>query len=128
YFPRLNRPAEAFMSLDGVLWIAGASKDVRSYRVDPSNGLLEALRKPNDWHMSGTPDGTLARDGEWLYATGSYIWRRINLKTGVDEVLVPDPRSLPNYGSGSPWTIAMSPQFGLVAFSRGQLYRVTVQP
>ena len=69
--------------------------------------------------------GSLARVGDWLYYAGAY-WRRLNLRTGTEELLIDNPRQLPNYGSGNSWLIANSTQYGLVAFCGGTIYRVTL--
>ena len=34
HFPRLDPPGDAFLSIEGILWIAGADRDFRSYRFD----------------------------------------------------------------------------------------------
>lgn len=124
-FPRLEPPGDAFLSIDGVLWIAGAHRDFRSYRLDEGTGLLEVVRDRPDWHVGNAREGSLARDGDWLYYAGSK-WRRIHLRTGEEHLLVDDPRALPDYGSGRAWRIANSSHYGLVAFCGGTLYRVRI--
>ncbi|MDB5322850.1 MAG: hypothetical protein JWN40_4481, partial [Phycisphaerales bacterium] len=59
----------------------------------------------------------------WLYYAAAN-WRRVNLRTGAEELLIDNPRTLPNYGSGNSWDIARSAHYGLVGFSGGTLYRV----
>jgi hypothetical protein len=75
--------------------------------------------------MGNLRQGSLARDGDWLYFAGS-IWRRLNLRTGAEEALVTNRRDLPGYGSGNGWQVSRSDRYGLVAFSGGTLYRVTI--
>jgi len=53
-FPRRDPPGDAFLSIDGVLWIAGADKDFRSYRLNQETGLLQVVRDRPDWHR-GNP-------------------------------------------------------------------------
>lgn len=125
-FPRLEGNFDAFASIDGVLWIAGSEQDVLSFRIAPETGLLTPVRLRADWHMGNAMGGSLARAGDWLYYAGGQKWRRINLKTGAEEVLIGDPRQLPGFGSGRPWTLAYSANFGLLAFCDGQTYRVRV--
>lgn len=125
-FPRWIGPLEAYASIDGVLWVAGSQYDFNGYRLTPQADALKAFRNRPDWHMPGLTDGSLARDGDWLYYAGSAKWRRINLKTLRDEVLIDDSRQLPHPGSGRVWVLAASNHFGLVAFTGGELYRVTV--
>jgi hypothetical protein len=67
----------------------------------------------------------LDRDGDWLYYAGGN-WRRINLRTGEEELLVDNPRVLPQFGLGGAWHIANSSHYGLVAFYAGTLYRVRI--
>lgn len=124
-FPRLEPPDDAFLSINGLLWIAGANRDFRSYRLNDETGLLEIVRDKPNWHMGNARAGSLARDGDWLYYAGSN-WRRINLRTGEEDLLVDNPRALPNYGRGGAWRIAHSNHYGLVAFYRGTLYRVRI--
>ncbi|MDB5319737.1 MAG: hypothetical protein JWN40_1368, partial [Phycisphaerales bacterium] len=50
-FPRTEGPAEAFQSIDGVLWIAGSDRDLRSYRLDNPAGLFTPLRERPNWHI-----------------------------------------------------------------------------
>jgi len=124
-FPRLEPPGDAFLSIDGVLWIAGAHRDFRSYRLDEATGLLRVVREKPDWHWGNARKGSLARHGDWLYYAGSK-WRRIHLRTGEEHLLADDPRALPDYGSGRAWRIANSGHYGLVAFRGGTLYRVRI--
>jgi hypothetical protein len=124
-FPRLDPPGDAFLSIDGVLWIAGAGSDFQSYRLDENTGLFEVVRNRPDWHIGNERAGRLVRDGDWLiYAGGK--WRRLNLRTGEEEVLVDNPRALPHYGRDGAWHIAHSTHYGLVAFYEGSLYRVRI--
>jgi hypothetical protein len=124
-FPRMDPPKEAFLSIDGVLWVAGAAEDFVSYRLDEQTGLLAPVRNRSSWHMGNLRQGSLARDGDWLYFAGS-VWRRLNLRTGAEQALVTDRHALPGYGSGNGWQVSRSDLYGLVAFSGGTLYRVTI--
>jgi hypothetical protein len=124
-FPRRDPPGDAFLSIDGVLWIAGAYKDFCSYRLNEQTGLLQVVRDRPDWHMGNARGGSLARVGDWLYYAGDK-WRRVNLRTEKEELLVDDPRALPRYGSGLDWQIANSSHYGLVAFCGDTLYRVLI--
>jgi len=124
-FPRLDAPGDAFLSIDGILWIAGVDGDFRSYRLDAGTGLLQVVRDRPKWNLSNTDSGNLARDGDWLYYAGAK-WRRINLCTGEENLLVDNLRTLPNYGDGGAWRIANSSHYGLVAFHGGTLYRVRI--
>ena len=124
-FPRLDPPGDAFLSIDGILWIAGADRDFHSYRLDDGTGRLRVIRDKPNWHIGNARAGSLARDGDWLYYAGSN-WRRINLRTGDEELLVDNPRALPNYGRGGDWHIANSSHYGLVAFRAGTLCRVRI--
>ena len=126
-FPRSDPPADAFLSIDGILWVAGSMDDFCSYRFKEETGLFDGVRERSGWHTSNDTTGSLARDGEWLYYAG-YKWRRIHLKTGAEELLVDDFHALPHYGSGRRWSIANSAHFGLVAFCEGELYRVKITP
>lgn len=123
-FPRRDPPAEAFMSIDGVLWVAGSERDVRAYKMKDQTSALLAIREPATWHSGNATSGTLARHGDWLYYSGDYVWKRISLKSNADELIVEDPRQLPDYGSGRGWTLMNSAHYGLVAFRAGKLYRV----
>ncbi len=126
-FPRPSGLAEAFASIDGTLWIGDASARYRSYVFDDPTALMRLThdsRSAKYWSV-GTA-GSLARAGDWLYHAGHHRWMRHNLKTGVDETLLDEPRELPNFGSGDPWHLAHSGHYGLVAFHGGILYRVRV--
>lgn len=126
WFPRSSDPpADAFLSKDGILWVAGSMADFCSYRLNQKSSLFEGVRKRERWHGSNGRSGSLARDGEWLYYAGNK-WRRLNLKTGQEEILVENYRALPHAGSGDAWRLAISQHYGLVAFHKGQLYRVRV--
>ena len=126
YFPRNEGTAEAFASIDGVLWVAGSQDDVTSYQLDEGSGLFRWVRKRQSWHYGNAREGTLVRVGDWLYYCGAGKWRRIDVKNGREQVLVDDPRALPSYGSGNGWMLANSSHYGLVAFNYGKLYRVTL--
>ena len=125
-FPRLDPPGDAFLSIDGILWIAGGDRDFRSYHLDEETGRLQVVRDKPNWHMGGVRTGSFARDGDWLYYAGSN-WRRINLRTNEEELLVDNPRALPDYGRGGAWRIANSSHYGLVAFYEGTLYRLRIE-
>ena len=87
--------------------------------------MLQLVRDRPDWHLGNARSGSLARDGDWLYFVGS-TWRRIHRRTGAEELLVDDPRTLPIHGDGRAWHIARSSHYGLVAFCEGMLYRVEI--
>ena len=126
-FPRCDGVAEAFACIDGALFVAGAEQDFQSYTLNPRTGLFDLVRRRDNWHMGGfVQSGSLTRIGDWLYHAGS-LWRRFNLKTGEEDVLISDVRQVPNYGSGDRWVIGNSGHYGLVAFSGGTLYRVRVR-
>ena len=131
-FPRTDPSDEAFLSIDGVLWIAGADCDLSSYRLNEETGLFQVVRKRPRSHPgnvrdgSSSRDGSLARDGDFLYFA-AYFWRRINLRTGEEELLVDDPSTLPDYGNGRAWRIARSDLYGLVTFRHGKLYRIRIK-
>ena len=62
---------------------------------------------------------------DWLYYAGG-TWRRLNLRTGAEEMLAADPPQVPGHGCGDRWELQRSGHYGLVAFSAGKLYRVRV--
>lgn len=121
-FLRNDPPANAFMTIDGILWVAGSMDDFCSFRFDEQGRYFQMVRERSRWHAGNGTDGSLARDGDWLYYA-SYKWRRLNLITGKEELLVEDLKALPDYGTGG-WRIANSDCFGLVACHEGKLYRV----
>lgn len=125
-FPRALGPREAFASIDGVLYVAGTSADFNAYRLNPRTNGFDAVRDRPDWDVGGLTNGSLARDGDWLYYAGASKWRRINLKTHEEQSLIDDSRQLPNPGSGDVWGLSVSDHFGLVAWTGSELYRVTV--
>ncbi|MEO5714413.1 MAG: hypothetical protein ABIT37_13075 [Luteolibacter sp.] len=126
WFPRREPPNDAFQSIDGMLWIAGSMDDFSSFRFNQKTGLFDRVRERERWHAGNATSGSLARVGDWLYYAGSK-WRRLNLKTGQEELLVEDLRALPDYGKGGGgWHIANSAHYGLVGFYEGKLYRVQI--
>ena len=127
WFPRGDPPADAFLSIDGILWVAGSMDDFCSYRFNEGTGLFDGVRERDRWHAGNGTTGSLCRDGDWLHYVG-YKWRRINLNSGREELLVDDFHALPHYGSGGAWRIAHSAHYGLVAFHEGHLYRVEITP
>jgi hypothetical protein len=125
-FPRSGPQGDAYLSIDGILWIANTDRDFRSYSFDEETGRLQVVRDKPNAQSGGMRDGSLARDGDWLYYAGSQSWRRLNLVTRDEELLDDDPRALPKYGSGNAWRLANSSHYGLVAFRRDTLYRVQI--
>jgi hypothetical protein len=127
WFPRHDPPANAFLSIDGILWVAGSMDDFCSVRLNEETGLFDGVRERERWHAGNGTSGSLCRDGDWLYYA-CYKWRRIHLKTGAEELLVDDYRALPHHRSGGDWRLEISAHYGLVAFNHGELYRVEVTP
>jgi hypothetical protein len=115
---------EASLSIDGVLWVPGNNGDFNSYRFNSQSGRFEIIRKTPD-EPTGSQEGCFALVGDWLYYSG-LKWKRINLVTGEEELLVENTRALPDYGQGGHWTIANSSHYGLVAFYEGRLYQAEV--
>ena len=117
-------PGDTFLSIDGTLWIA-ASWFLLPCRFNEESGRLQVLRdNRNNW-QTGVHAGSLARHGDWLYYTGK-DWRRINLQTGKEELLVDGIDSLPKFARSGAWHIASSSHYGLVAFNKGTLYRIRI--
>lgn len=127
WFPRVDPPAGAFLSIAGILWVAGSMDDFCSFHLNEETGLFDAVRERSRWHAGNGTTGSLCRDGDWLHYVG-YKWRRINLRTGREELLVDDFQALPHHGSGGAWRIANSAHYGFVAFHDGCLYRVKLTP
>ena len=127
WFPRHDPPANAFLSIDGILWVAGSMDDFCSVRLNEETGLFDGVRERERWHAGNGTSGSLCRDGDWLYYA-CYKWRRIHLKTGAEELVVDDYRALPHHRSGGDWRLEISAHYGLVAFNHGELYRVEVTP
>ncbi len=124
-FPR-GESACAFLSHAGLLYVADTSYDFRVGRLDPQTCRFEEVRtREGSWLSHG---GCLARFGDWLYYVSSHRWVRYNLETGQEECLVRSHLSLPKPRYGGPgWHIAVSRCFGLVAWQRGELFRVSVE-
>lgn len=129
WFPRSDPPEEAFLSDEGILWVAGSMEDFTSYRFDPQSGLFDAIRNPERWHAGNGTTGAMIRDGDWIYYAG-YQWRRLHVRTGKEEMLVENYKALPYHGSGGAWRLQHSKHYGLVAFfeDKGELYRLTITP
>lgn len=118
----------SFLSIDGVLWVAGTSNDFLSFRFNEQTNLLDGVPERDRWFpYQGYASGSLARAGDWLYSVG-YKWRRLNLSTGVEETLLEDAGQLPHVGSGAKWSIHSSSHYGLIANCEGVLYRVKITP
>lgn len=127
WFPRGGSPSNSFLSDQGILWVAGSKDDFCSYRFNEETSLFDVVRDRPDYHIGNASEGSLCRDGDWLHYVG-HKWRRLNLKTGAEELLMDDYRALPHYGSGGDWRLYHSAHYGLVAFHEGHLYRVKINP
>ena len=95
--------------------------------VDVASGIVPPQKATDAWRIGRPlrPD-SLAQVGDWVYLADEYAWLRTNRTTGETQVIVPDLRTLPDYGRGGHWSLANSSQFGLVAFHDGKLFRVTL--
>lgn len=126
-FPRSEGPETAFLSRAGEWHVAGSDNGFRSYRLDRQTRCLVRQKPLEDapgWHSGNATGGSLVEDAGWLYYAGSRRWARRNLATGLDETLVDDRRSLPEYGSGNAWNLAVSRAHGLVAWIGDKLFKV----
>ncbi|HVT89747.1 MAG TPA: hypothetical protein VHD56_12905 [Tepidisphaeraceae bacterium] len=125
-FSRSEAGRDGAVVAGGLLWVAGAGSNFQSYKFADQAGMFSVERRRENWDIGNQRAGSLALDGQWLYYAGVSCWRRVNLSNGREELLISDPRVLPNYGSGENWTLARSSRYGLVAFNGGTLYRVHV--
>lgn len=126
-FPRRLGPVWGFHSHDGMLYVAG-SNTFKVFRLDPETRVLtEAAERPVQYWGGNAGNSVIVHEG-FVYYAGHHRWGRHDLKTGRDETLVGNSRSLPAYGSGTGWTFSVSRNRGLVAWSAGQIFAVGVPP
>ncbi len=130
WFPRFNGPTpdDAFLSDQGILWAALGYGNFSSYRLNDETGLLDPIRVHPESNLANMASGSLVREGEWLYCSGQNKWRRLNLRTGVEDLLLEYTNHLPHYGTSRTWHLYNSTHYGLVAFNEGCLYRVKITP
>jgi hypothetical protein len=127
-FPRTDLEPGAFLSHGGVFYVADPVDHFSAHKLDPDTHLLKILT-PERSGSVGLQTGSLALADGFLYYAGEHCWQRLNIQTGVTEDLLTNPRTLPDYGSGQPWKLALSNNFGLVAWSfRTGLYHITITP
>jgi hypothetical protein len=127
-FPRMDLEPGAFLSHAGVFYVADPEDHFNAYKLNPDTHLLKILTQKRSG-TAGASAGALALADGFLYYAGSRCWQRLNVQTGATEDLLTDPRTLPDYGTGRPWELALSNNFGLVAWRFGTgLYHVTVTP
>ena len=129
WFPRAEGGLSAFGSHGGLLYVAGSNSDFRTFRLDPQSHRFSGTRAESspDWHY-GSTGGSLAAYHGCLYYAGQKRWLRYDLGSARTEILVASPRSLPDFGSGGAWELAVSNTAGLVAWLNGKLYRVDTEP
>ena len=125
-FPRNDPPAEAFISIDGLLYVAGKGTNFRSYRLNDKTGLFEIVRSEFGSNVGDRRSGCLTRNGDWLYYVGSQNWRRLNLRTKQEELLIEDTRALPTSSNRTEWKVAVSSHYGLIASSGAKVYRLKI--
>lgn len=128
-FPRYERPEGAFLSHQGTLYVAGSRNDFNIYRFNSEVQYFEKLtdlRSAKDHHYGNATAGRVLMRNDYLYYVGQARWIRYHTKTRGEQVLIDNPRSLPNYGSGSIWNVANSQCFGLVAYGAQKLYHLKV--
>ncbi|MEX2608241.1 MAG: CsgG/HfaB family protein [Kiritimatiellia bacterium] len=129
-FPRNEPPAEAFLSHGGCLYVAGSRGDFKVFEMNPETKVFKETEKRShgDWHYGNARGGRLVLEDEYLLYVGGQRWLRHQLETGKEEILLSDPRSLPDYGSGGYWSLGKSWIFGLIAWYKGKIYQVSFDP
>ncbi len=111
----------SYGNVNGELWRSSSGDPFTSFRLDARTGLFE-------WHHPRPlprEASRIASSDEWVYAAGPK-WRRLNLRTREQEVLLEDEKKLPDYENTDRWTLHQSAHYGMVAFCSGALYRVRV--
>jgi hypothetical protein len=128
-FPRLEITSGSFWSQDGLLYVAGSYHNYKSFRFDPMTHIFSEVpnRPDSQWHWGNAMHGCIVANAGYLYYAGDARWLRCPLGSGPDELLVASPSSLPRHGWNTGWTLGVSNIAGLVAWSDGQLYQVTVE-
>lgn len=129
-FPRKEPPAEAFLSHGGHLYVAGNREVFKVFEMNPKTKVFRETEKRShgDWHHGNARGGRLVLKDDYLLYVGGQRWSRHNLKTGKEEIMLSDPKSLPDYGRGDSWSLLESRNFGLIAWHDRKIYQVSFDP